>query len=138
MKRVLYLLMVLFLISCENPIIERVDETYPDNQPKKVSYIQMQDDKEVKLEEKYFHVDGKLKMNGKFLNGEREGEWVAYFENEQVQSMGTFKAGNRIGAAKVYFPNGQLRYEGQYDNNKEVGKWKFYNEQGDLVEEKDF
>lgn len=138
MKQLLYLLIFIFLIACESPVIEKIDKTYPDNKPEKISYFQEQDGKEVKIEEKHFYQNGKLKMHGKFLNGKREGLWEAYFNNDQIQSIGTFKNGQRIGEAKVYYPNGQLRYEGQYENDEETGHWKFYNEQGILKEEKDF
>ncbi|MBL4593793.1 MAG: hypothetical protein JKX68_08270 [Flavobacteriales bacterium] len=138
MNRIIYLLIIISLIACESPIIEKIEGTYPDNQPKKISYFQEVEGKEVKVEEKYFHQDGKLKMHGKFLNGKREGEWKAYFNNDQLQSVGTFKNGFRIGDAKIYFPNGNLRYEGQYEKDKEIGHWKFYNEQGKLVDEKDY
>ena len=138
MKHIIFLPILLFLIACEAPIVEKMESTYPDNAPKKISYFQEIDGKEERVEEKYFHQDGKLKMIGKFLNGKREGEWKAFFNNDQLQSVGAFKEGQRTGGAKVYFPNGQLRYEGQYEGNKEVGHWKFYNEQGKLQEEKDF
>ncbi len=138
MNRIFYLIIIIFLMACESPIVEKIEETYPDNQPKKISYFQEIEGVEVKIEEKYFYQNGKLKMVGKFLNGKREGVWKAYFNNEQLQSEGMFKAGLREGAAKVYFPNGNLRYEGQYNNDKEVGHWKFYNEQGKLIQEKDF
>lgn len=138
MNRIIYLLIVVFLIACESPVIEKIEETYPDNNPKKISYYQELDGEEVKIEERYFHQDGKIKMEGKFLNGKREGEWKAYFNNEQIQSIGAFKDGKRTGEAKVYFPNGKLRYEGQYQSDKEIGDWKFYNEQGKLVKEEDF
>lgn len=130
--------MIIFLVACERPIVEKIDSTYPDNQPKKISYFQEQDGKEVKVEEKYFHQNGKLKMGGKFLNGKREGEWKAYFDTEQLQSEGSFKEGKQLGITRVHYPNGKLRYEGQYENDMQVGHWKFYNEQGILKEEKDF
>jgi antitoxin component YwqK of YwqJK toxin-antitoxin module len=138
MKRVIYLLLIISFVGCQNPIVEKVEETYPDNQAKKISYFQEIDGKEIKVEEKYFHPNGKLKMGGKFLNGRRGGEWKAYFNNTQLQSLGTFKNGIQTGETKVYFPNGKLRYEGQYENSKEAGHWKFYNEAGKLVKEKDF
>lgn len=130
--------MILALVACENPIIEKIEESYPDNQAKKISFFQEVDGKEVKVEEKHFHPNGKLKMTGKFLNRKREGEWKAYFNNDQLQSLGTFKNGIQTGKSKVYFPNGELRYEGQYENDKKIGHWKFYNEQGKLIKEEDF
>lgn len=125
-------------MACESPIIEKVEETYPDNSKKRVTYVQEQDGKEVLVEEKHFHQNGKLKMGGKFLNGKREGEWKAFFENEQIQSLGTFKDGLRTGDAKIYYANGNIRYEGFYEKDKEVGHWKFYTEAGKLTKEEDF
>lgn len=138
MNKIIYTLLFISLIACESPVIEKIEGTYPNIQPKKISYFQEQDGKEILVEEKYFHDNGKLKMSGKFLNGNREGEWKAYFENEQLQSEGVFIGGKRNGLANVYYSNGKLYYEGQYENDKEVGHWKFYNEQGKLVNEKDF
>ena len=138
MKRFIYLLLVVLAVACQNPVIEKVEETYPDNQPKRISFFQEIKGKEIKVEEKHFHSNGKLKMTGKFLNGKREGEWKAYFDNSQLQSLGTFKNGIQTGETKVYFFNGKLRYEGQYENNKEIGHWKFFNEQGKLIKEQDF
>jgi antitoxin component YwqK of YwqJK toxin-antitoxin module len=138
--RVLLIIITLsaLLFGCESPIIEKVDSKHPNGEKKKVSFYQEIESKEVLVEEKYYHDNGKFKMGGKFKDELREGEWNAYFENEQLQSEGFFKAGKRFGIAKVYFPNGKLRYEGQYENDKEVGHWKFYNESGKLVDEKDF
>ena len=138
MKKIIYLATVILLVACEAPIVEKIDSTYPDDTPEKVSYYQEQNGQEVKVEEKHYHINGKLKMTGKFLNGKRDGEWFAYFDNDQLQSLGTFKQGKRTGGAKVYYSNGKVRYEGQYENNKEVGVWKFYNEEGKLTEEKEF
>lgn len=126
------------LFACQSPVIEKVDSKHPNGEKKKVSFYQKIDGKEVLVEEKYFHDNGKFKMGGKFKDGLREGEWNAYFENEQLQSEGFFKAGKRYGIAKVYYPNGKVYYEGQYENDKEVGHWKFYNEKGILVNEKNY
>lgn len=138
MKQFFCILSILLLFSCEAPLIEKNGETYPNNQPKRIDFFQKQNGKEVKVKEKYFYADGKLKMEGAFLNNKRDGEWKAFFDNGQLQSEGFFKANKRIGVGKVYYSNGKLRYEGQYENDKEVGRWKFYNEQGQLIKEQDF
>ena len=136
--RILFLFITLFLISCEPSIKERIEEAYPNNQPKVLNYIQEIDGKEEVVEEKTYFENGQLKMGGKFLKGKRNGIWKAYFENGILQSEGEFENGARTGVAKVYFSDGKIRYEGQYDNDKEVGHWKFYNKEGELVTEKDF
>lgn len=138
MKNTLYILILIFLIACENPIIEKIETKHPNGEKDKVAFFQEIEGKQILIEEKHFHDNGVLKMGGKFLNGKREGEWKAYFNNEQLQSEGIYKNGLRMSSAKVYFSNGQLRYEGQYENDKEVGHWKFYNEEGKLIKEKDF
>lgn len=138
MKNILYVFILLSFIACNNPIIEKIASKHPDGGKERVSYYQDVDGEEVLIEEKHYHVNGILKMTGKFLNGKREGDWTSYFNNEQLQSTGVFKNGLRTGIANIYFPNGQLRYAGQYENDKATGHWKFYNEEGKLVEEKDF
>ncbi|MGB0886672.1 MAG: toxin-antitoxin system YwqK family antitoxin [Vicingaceae bacterium] len=138
MKKLFYLLPLLVLIACGNTVVEKVEQTYPDNAKKLVRFYQLDNDKEVLVEEKQYHQNGALKMGGNFLNGKREGEWKAFFDNKQLQSEGTFKKGIRIGKAKVYYPNGVVRYEGAYENDKEVGVWKFYDEDGKLLKEEEF
>lgn len=138
MKNILYVFILLAFTACETPIIEKVETKHPSGEKDRVSYYREVEGKKVKIEEKHYHMNGELKMSGKFLNGKREGEWKAYFDNKQLQSSGVFKNGLRTGVAKIYYPDGQLRYEGQYENDNEVGHWKFYNEKGDLVKEKDF
>ncbi len=138
MKRLIYLLPFLLLLACDSQIVEKVEETYPDNAKKRVTYTQNQDGKDVIVEEKHFHQNGEFKMGGKFVDGKRDGEWKAFFDNGQIQSLGTFKDGLRTGEAKIYYPNGNLRYEGFYEADKEVGHWKFYTEAGKLTKEQDF
>ncbi|MGB0881603.1 MAG: toxin-antitoxin system YwqK family antitoxin [Vicingaceae bacterium] len=138
MKKILYVFLLFAIVACENPVIEKVESKYPNGEKNRVAYYQEKDGKEILVEEKHYHENGVLKMAGKFLNEKREGHWKAYFNNEQLQSIGEFKDGLRIGIVKVFYPGGQLRYEGQYENDKQVGHWKFYNERGELVKEEDF
>lgn len=138
MKYIFYVTFCFSLLACSSPVIEKIETKHPNGEKDKVSFYQEIDGTEMLVEEKHFHDNGVFKMGGKFLNGKREGEWTAYYNNEQIQSSGMFKNGLRYGAAKIYYPDGQLRYEGQYENDKEEGHWKFYNEQGKLVKEEDF
>jgi antitoxin component YwqK of YwqJK toxin-antitoxin module len=140
MKRsFIFTIVVFFLIACDgNPVVEKIIETHPNNQPKVVHLVQMVNDKEEVVEQKIFFDNGQLKIGGKLSNGKRNGKWVAYFEDGTLQSEGEFVNGVRTGIAKVYFPKGNLRYEGQYKDDKEIGHWKFYNEKGKLVKEKDY
>jgi antitoxin component YwqK of YwqJK toxin-antitoxin module len=136
MKPVLFLSSILLLLfSCGDKIIEKIDETYPNNQPKTTSFYKVVDEKEVKVREKEFYENGKVKMEGEFKDGKRTGIWKAYFEDGTLWSEGEFVNGERNGYGLNYFPNGKLRMEGDYKNDKQTGHWKFYNEDGILIEE---
>ena len=138
MKNSFYLLVLLLLLACESPLIEKIETTHPNGEKNQVSYYQKVDGKEVLVKEKHYHENGVLKMEGAFLNGKREGEWRAYFNTKKLQSVGVFKGGIRTGKTQIYYPNGAVRYEGQYENDQQTGRWKFYNQAGQLVQEKNY
>jgi len=138
MKNIVIISFLSLIFSCNSPITEKVEKTFPDNNPKLVSYYQKHFSKEEKVEQKEFYINGQVRLTGKFKDGLRDGEWKAFFEDGSPWSIGTFKQGKREGLAKVYYSNGKVRYEGQYNNDKQIGHWKFYNEKGELVTEKDF
>ena len=76
--------------------------------------------------------DGKIKMRGYYVAGQRHGHWQSYFSNGNIQSEGYFKGGVRDGKALVYHENGKLYYEGQYKDGLMVGEWKFFTPEGKL------
>ncbi len=138
LKSLLFLFIVLCLFACGTEIIEKIEVKHPNGSNKKVSYYELVGEKEVLVEEKYYHDNGQYKMGGKFLNELRDGEWKAYFETGELQSVGIFKNGESTGAINVYYPGEKLMYEGFYENGKPSGHWKFYNEAGQLTKEKDY
>jgi len=112
MKPLLFVSSILLLLfSCGDKIIEKIEETYPSNKPKTTSFYKVVDEKEIKVQEKEFYENGKVKMEGEFKDGKRTGKGLNYY------------------------PNGKLRMEGDYKNDKQTGHWKFYNEEGILIEE---
>jgi antitoxin component YwqK of YwqJK toxin-antitoxin module len=138
MIRVLILLvsMSFLFLSCGDNLIEKVEETYPSNKPKAVSFYKLVDGKEMKVQEKEYYENGQLRMGGEIKDGEKTGVWEAYFEDGTLWSKGEFVNGLRTGYGENYYPNGKMREEGEYKDGKQVGKWKYYNEQGILVEER--
>ena len=60
---------------------------------------------------------------GSIKNGKREGAWISYYDNGQLDFKGNYKNGKREGAWISYWSNGQLRYKGNYKNGKEEGEW---------------
>lgn len=78
------------------------------------------------------HLSGNLKMKGKMLNNERDGLWVAYYENGVKQSESTYLNGTLHGRTASFYENGQVRYIGYFFGGKKDGKWDFYLKEGEL------
>jgi hypothetical protein len=55
---------------------------------------------------KYYYGDGKLRMEGKHIRGQKSGIWKIYYSSRQIKAVG------------------------EYKNDKKVGIWKYYNENG--------
>ena len=55
---------------------------------------------------------------GKLIKGKREGEWIKYFENGQLQHKQNYKDGKRDGEQLEYYENGQLKYLDIYKDGK--------------------
>lgn len=79
-----------------------------------------------------FYPDSALKIEGRQVNGQREGKWTSYYSNGLKWSETTFRAGIKDGPTITYYENGMMRYSGQYYNDYKTGIWQFYNEEGKL------
>jgi antitoxin component YwqK of YwqJK toxin-antitoxin module len=75
-------------------------------------------------------IDGKT--TGSFKNGKRDGSWLDYWENGQLQSKTNHKNGKLEGSWVSYHLNGQLRDKGQYKNGLKEGSWVSYFGNGQL------
>ena len=72
------------------------------------------------------------KNQGTIRNGKKDGPWVSYYENGQLQSRGTFKDGKKEGPAVGYHDNGQLLIKGTYKDDKRDGPFVSYHFNGKL------
>tara|TARA_B110000971_G_scaffold141032_1_gene144178 strand:+ start:1594 stop:2010 length:417 start_codon:yes stop_codon:yes gene_type:complete len=70
---------------------------------------------------------------GSIKNGKKEGSWVIYHDNGQLQSKGNYKNGDRVGFREEYWPNGQLHAKGNHENGRQEGYWEWYNEDGTVI-----
>ena len=77
----------------------------------------------------YFE-NGQLDSKGTWKNGKEEGPWVGYFDNGQIETKGNFKDGLEEGPWVQYYDNGQLYWKGEYKNGKKEGPWESYNDDG--------
>lgn len=80
-----------------------------------------------------YYNNGKEKMNGVIIDGQREGLWQAWYENGNLWSEAEYKKGINNGKSVTYFENGKVRYEGKFNNGKKIGEWNYYDEEGKLV-----
>ena len=89
------------------------------------------------VEEKWFHKNGMLQLEGKIVDNKREGEFRGYHPNGELMSIGNFVKGKREGKGRLYYDNGMVHVENEYCNDNPCGKWKLYDEEGTLIFEGD-
>jgi antitoxin component YwqK of YwqJK toxin-antitoxin module len=83
------------------------------------------------------HDNGVKKMEGKIIDGKREGYWSAWYPNGVLWSECSYKGGQKHGKSIVYYENGQKRYEGNYESDKKIGTWIYYNPDGSIATKED-
>lgn len=70
-------------------------------------------------------------------NGEKEGDYVAYFESGKIKERCTYIKGNYNGVRTIYFENGNIEIEEPYTENGQLnGIYKAYYPEGQLKIEK--
>ena len=67
--------------------------------------------------------DAKIKEEGEYLVGKKEGRWTTYYESGQTREETDYIAGKREGEFIAYWKNGQKRVEGEYWRNSRQGHW---------------
>ena len=70
---------------------------------------------------KYIGFDDKLKFEGEFLNGERNGKGKKYDYYEKIIIEGEFKDGKIHEKLKEYYKSNKLKFVGEYLNGE---RWK--------------
>ena len=70
------------------------------------------------------------KTQGTFKNGKKDGPFVDYWDNGQLESQGTYKNGKMDGPYVSYHDNGQFRAKGTLKDGKREGPWVVYKKDG--------
>ena len=73
---------------------------------------------------------------GSLRNGKREGPWVHYRKNGQLESKGTYKDGKGNGPWVYYWSNGHLKSKGTYKDGNKIGPWVHYGENFGFLQSK--
>jgi antitoxin component YwqK of YwqJK toxin-antitoxin module len=117
-----------FLLSCDNTTEKKSNDQSTTETEKPLKGNDFQE----------FYTNGKLRMEGKLINGKRVGVWKSYYENGNIWSVGVYVNGKRQGTGIVFYNNGKKRMEGDYKNDARSGLWIFYNENGEIIKKEDF
>ena len=66
----------------------------------------------------YFFKNGKVKAKGAFINGLMEGEWIFYRETGQLWQVGNFKNSKKNGDFIRYDRNDEVEYQQTFASDK--------------------
>ncbi len=69
-----------------------------------------------------------------YINGELNGEAVAYYDNGKIYYSRINKNGKWEGRAITYYENGNLKEEGNYADDSRKGKWTTYHKNKNIDE----
>ena len=143
MKKLLGIIaLVLIFASCQDINVRHVQKVkhyyVESNLPWVIYYYDVVGKDSTWVEERWFHENGVLQLEGKIVDNQREGEFKGYFPTGELMSVGKFKKGVRQGKGKIYFENGQVNVENEYRDGKPAGIWKYYDEEGNLVDVRDY
>ncbi len=69
------------------------------------------------------------------VNGIREGDFIVYYPNMNIQILGKLSNNKNIGEWKYYYSNGALETVGKFLDDKPAGKWIWYYPNGKIAEE---
>lgn len=121
MNKIVLILLSVVLFACNEAKVETESKTV-----------------ERKVEQVVEHYpDGKKKLEGEIVNGERHGAWKYYYKNGFLWSEGKFWYGERKGYSIIYFEDGRKKMEGTYAKDLKIGIWKLWNPDGSLNREID-
>ena len=130
MKKIVFLLATLFLISaCENNL-EKKNEKIP-----KEKLVEVKDG----VFTEWYPGKKQIKFQGGQDDlGKRDGKWTFYAENGTELSFTLYNHGKKEGFSLVKYQNGRIHYRGEYQNDQMIGLWSTYDEKGNLISEKEY
>ena len=132
------LIIILALVSCTSKEVKVVEEYFQSGSPKKVMDYKVSMGDSIPLHRADFHENGETRMEGSFVDGKRDGEWMSWYANGVIWSKGYFKDGLRTGKSWAYYPSGKLYLQGSYENGKKVGEWLVFDEDGIVTGKESF
>ena len=143
MKKVLGIITLLLIAaSCQNNDVRHVEKIkyrYAESgKPWVIYYYEVVGRDSTWVEEKWFHENGLLSLEGRIVDNRREGLFKGYYPDGHLMSEGRFEKGLRQGKGKIYYESGAVNIENEYLDGKPFGLWKYYDEEGNLADVKEY
>ena len=87
----------------------------------------------------YSQKDYKLTEQGEYKEGEKAGEWIAYYPGGRIPAVvSNYKSGQLHGPMKQYSRRGKLLQEMDYKDGLKHGKFVIYDKRGKVLETRDY
>lgn len=103
--------------------------TYYDNEQKVLKEVyHLNNDKPSMLEGAYtgYYQNGKVKVQGRYLNNVPHGIWEYFFENGRPRMRGRLEQNVSQGLWEYFYESGKKSMEGQFENGQRNGEWTFF------------
>ena len=130
------------MLACQDNGVRHVQKvafTYAESElPWVIYFYDVVGDDSTWVEEKWYHENGVLQLEGKIVDNQREGEFRGYYPTGEIMSVGSFVKGKREGKGTIYFESGKINIENEYHDGNPSGTWKYYDEEGNLVNVRKF
>ncbi len=126
----------LLLAGC-GPNLHETATRYPDGTPRTEYSFYFEGEGDERRRDvrhgpsKEWHENGQLKAEGRYVDGERSGQWVFGYENGRTESIGKFEDGQRTGEWTFFRESGELLKTGGFENGLKAGEWTFYHANGE-------
>lgn len=78
----------------------------------------------------WYYDNGNPAVAYNYKMGVIEGETIEYFREGGIAAMATYRANELDGPYKEFYSDGKIKVEGQYRMGEKVGKWFSYDESG--------
>lgn len=80
-----------------------------------------------------YSLNGNLILEGNYLNGKRNGNFIFYYDNGKIRNEGSYENNRRIGKWKYYYSSGQLKQIvifNNVNNTNDISVVEFYDREG--------
>jgi len=122
-------MILLVLFSCKKEIQLKIERFPNGNVMTEIFY---RNDSVKHGPAKSYFVNGSLKEEVEYINGNREGKYISYYENGNIEGKVEYRNDKPEGSSYYYNEQGALMTRSFWYNGKGVGATYFYRENGQI------